>query len=142
MPPQPRPIHTLAAVFTVPGAVSSQAHTEVIAVRAWRYPLWSAVYPYGLEPGILFGDTGLIQQTSLLATRELSWNSVSTIFLALLEILSGLAALALFYVRGQEKEYLWFGVAMLLSAANDSLSTYRVFHALDVLHYNLVQAFF
>jgi hypothetical protein len=142
MPPHPRPIHTLAAMFTVSGAVSLQAHTEVIAVRAWRYPLWSAVYQYGLEPGILFGDAGLIRQTFSLATRELSWNSVSTIFLALLEILSGLAALALFYVRSQEREYLWFGVAMLLSAANDSFSTYRVFHALDVLRYNLVQAFF
>ncbi|HUN83748.1 MAG TPA: SpoIIE family protein phosphatase [Terracidiphilus sp.] len=142
MPPHPRPIHTLDAMFTVSRAPSWKAHAVVIAIRAWRYPLWSAVYPYGLEPGIFFGDTRLIQQTFLLSTRELSWNSASTTFLALLEILSGLAALALFYVRSEEKEYLWFGVAMLLSAANDSLSIYRVFHALDVLHFNLVQAFF
>lgn len=142
MPPDPRPIHTAAAVFPVSSAAVSQAHTVVIALRAWRYPLWSAVYLSGLEPGMLVGDRKLIEQTSLLHTRTLSLNSVSISFLALLELLSGIAALALFNVRRLEKEYLWFGIAMLLSSANDSLSWYRIFHALDVLHFNLLQAFF
>ena len=142
MPPNPRPSHTPVAVFPISAAARPQAHTVVIALRAWRFPLWSAVYLSGLESGMLVGDSKLIEQTSLLHTRELSLNSVSISFLALLELLSGLAALALFNVRRQEKEYLYFGVAMLLSAANDSLSWYRVFHELDVLHFNLVQAFF
>jgi hypothetical protein len=142
MPPPPRPLHTTVAVFPLSEGGISQAHIATIAIRAWRYPLWSQVYQYGLEPGVLVGDTRLIQQASLLNTRELSWNSVSTIFLTLLEILAGLAALALFTVRSHEKEYLWFGVAMLLSAIDHSMATYRLFHALDVLRFNLIQNFF
>jgi hypothetical protein len=140
--PPPRPLHTAVAVFPLSEGAFSHAHTATIAIRAWRYPLWSQVYKYGLEPGMLAGDTRLIQQTLLLNTRELSWNSVSTIFLTLLEVLAGLAALALFKVRSHEREYLWFGVAMLLSAIDHSMTTYRLFHALDVLRFNLIQNFF
>jgi hypothetical protein len=142
MPPHPRPTGTVVAVLPMPAAASSQAHTVVIAIRAWQFPIWGPVYLHGLQPGILIGDSRMIQQTALLNTRELSWNSVSAIFLTLLQILAGLAALALFKVRIREREYLWFGVAMLLSAIAQSLTTYRLFHALDVLRFNLIQNFF
>ena len=142
MPPHPRPTATVVGVLPVPGAASSQARTVVIAIRAWRFPVWSSVYRYGLEPGILIGDSRPIQKAALLNTLDHSWNSVSTIFLTLLEILAGLAALALFKVRSREREYLWFGVAMLSTAINDSISTYRIFRATDVLHFNLLGAFF
>lgn len=142
MPPHPRAVRTGVAVYDITATTSSQMGTVVVAIRAWRYPVWSSVYLSGLEPGMLVGDTKLLQQASLLNTRELSWNSVSTIFYTMLEILAGLAALALFKVRSLEKEYLWFGVVNLVSATNDSITTYRVFRSTDALEFNLIQAFF
>ena len=135
MPPHPHPTGVVARVFAVSTATSPQAHTVVIAIRGWRWPVWDQVYTYGLEPGIRIGQAQLIQQTALLNTRELSWNSVSTIFGTLLEFLAGLAAIAVFRVRRYEKEYFWFSVAMLISGINDSVSTYRVFHSTDVAQF-------
>ena len=142
MPPHGRPVRTAAAVFPLSGGGNARARTAVIAIRAWRYPIWSLLYETGIEKGMLAGDSKLIEQTSLLNTLKLSWNSVSNIFMTLLEILAGMAALALLKARSKEQEYLWFGFAMLLSAVNDSITTYRVFRATDALNYNLLQTFF
>ena len=139
MPPHPRAMQSVVAVFPV-SAVSMRAHTVTLAIRAWRYPVWNAFYLSGLEPGMLMGDSRLIQQTWLLHTRDLFWQSASNIFLTLLEILAGIAALALFWVRGHEKEYLWFGVAMLVSAVGNGIETHRVFHPSAVLSLNLLQS--
>ena len=139
MPPRPRATQIVAGVFPVSPA-SSQAHVVTLAIRAWRYPVWNSFYKSGLEPGMLAGDTRLIQQSLLLKTRDLFWHSTGTIFLTLLEILAAIAALVLFRVRKREKEYLWFGVAMVLSAVNDSITTHRVFHTSAMLPFNLLQS--
>lgn len=136
MPPNPSLVQPVVGVFPVSGA-SPQALTVTLAIRSWQLPARTWFYSSGLEHGILVGDAPLIQELALLNTRNLFWLSTSRIFLTLLEILAAIAVLVLFSVRSREKEYLWFGVAMLGSAINDSITIYRVFHISAMFSFNL-----
>jgi hypothetical protein len=139
MPPHPSLAQEVVGVFPVSGP-SPQAHVVTLAIRAWQLPARTWFYTSGLEHGVLVGDARLIQQLSLLNTRNLFWRSTSRIFLTFLEILAAIAALVLFSVRSREKEYLWFGVAMLGSAIDDSITIYRVFHISSLAPFNLFQS--
>lgn len=101
-------------------------------------PYWARALGGGLVGGIRIGDSGLIGRGFSAEIHETAWNQVDGIFLAMFEALEGLAAFALFALRTQEREYLWFGLWLLLSSAIRCLFVYGAFHPMVRNEHDLV----
>ena len=101
-----------------------------IALRVWHWPGWSMYFGGGPQyGGGLIGDPLEIQfrydDDRSSSVRGQAANEI----LGLLETLTGLGALALFILRRNEREYLWFSLMMMLSAAQAWIDVSIWFHA-------------
>jgi hypothetical protein len=139
MPPHPHMTTAVPMVFEIFPERSPQPRVVFLAIRCWRWPPLNRAFAHGLKPGIRIGATPLIRQNAVLDTRQVFWSSSSVIFLTLLETLAGLAAFGLYLFRRHEKEYVWYGLYCLLSAASRCLGTWRSFHAIDIARFLLLQ---
>lgn len=137
MPPHEMAMMPLRRVYELTQSGSASGRSLVIAIRVWHWPVVAATQGGGLSGGMLIGETSLIQAVNQLHVHEDAWFSVSTIALAMLEGLAGLASLAFFALRPEEREYLWFGVSLLLSAAARCFGTYATFHLTRLLAGNV-----
>jgi hypothetical protein len=136
MPPEPTTLYASEPhVYTLPAA-----HGDVmtLALRVWQSPHWSRAYGGGLQGGVKLGDAWLIEQRLEQDVHGHAWGQVDGIFLAIFELLAALAALGLFALRPAEREYLWFGVWLLLSALIRCLFIYTAFHAIGRLSHDLI----
>jgi sigma-B regulation protein RsbU (phosphoserine phosphatase) len=116
-------------------AVSSRAYaispaasgprTFHIAIRAWHAPDWADYAPGGFYSSSYFGDSRLIAQRTA-TTRSLQWNRlVDEYTYAVLGTLVGLVVLVLFFIRREEREYLWFALLLLANAIDIGLDISR-----------------
>ena len=105
-------------VFTLPAGIHADGKIA-IALRVWEWPTW-AMYRLGgpQHGGGLVGESQQINERSTLDRADLHWRLTSYQTLAFLQMLAGLGTLALFALRRKEREYLWFSLMMLLSAAS------------------------
>ena len=102
--------------FALSPAAASGPRTFHIAIRAWHAPVWADYAPGGFLGSSYFGDSGLIAQRAA-TTRSLQWNGlVDDYTYAVLGTLVGLVVLVLFFIRREEREYLWFAVLLLANA--------------------------
>lgn len=93
-----------------------------IALRVWQFPGWAAYIGGGpVSGGGLIGDTGQVERQRSSLQTQAFWASAAVEILALLQALAGLGAMALFLLRRKEPEYMWFGLAMLFSSAENWL---------------------
>jgi hypothetical protein len=136
MPPHGRPIFQIPVTFPVPHP--SQAHSLTLAMRVWMPPGIPGVPGGGLQPGMVLGATGLIAEHAAAESHNRVWRFDSTLFLSLLEILGGNAALALFLIRRKQFEYLWFGLFLLAYATFQFLIVSTNFHAVSLRSVQLV----
>jgi hypothetical protein len=137
MPP-PEPVTLYASeprVYTLPRA---QGGVMTLAVRVWQPPHWARAYGGGLLGGVKLGDAVLIETRLESDVHSQAWGQVDGIFLAIFEMLAAMAALGLFALRTEEREYLWFGVWLLLSALIRCLFIYTAFHAIGRLEHDLL----
>ena len=125
-------------VYAVPQPASNHARTLSLAIRVWHWPPWAMYLGGGLRGDFRIGATELVQNLSITRNHESAWSLNSGVFLALFEILAALAALAFFVLRPREKEYLWFGIMLLLSAADRCFDVYVHFHQFGVVERDLV----
>jgi hypothetical protein len=119
--------------YTLPPRPTT-ARTVHIALRVWHFPGWAVSFGGGpAYGGALVGDTASINQQQEFERSSLHWRLTSIQTIALLQTMAGLAALTVFALRRKEREYLWFGVAMLFSATswwidfNYALETWNLF---------------
>ncbi|MFZ0746770.1 MAG: SpoIIE family protein phosphatase [Terracidiphilus sp.] len=113
--------------YAIPDSISATRSVE-IAIRVWHWPGWAANFGGGPSfGGALMGDADQIAARDALSRGAHHWDLASTMILALLETLAGVGAFALFLLRRSEREYLWFGVMMLVSAASGWLALSFVF---------------
>ena len=104
--------------YAIPDSISATRNVE-IAIRVWHWPGWAANFGGGPSfGGALIGHADLIADRDALSRGSHHWQLASTMILALLQTLAGVGALVLFFLRRSEREYLWFGVLMLISAAS------------------------
>jgi sigma-B regulation protein RsbU (phosphoserine phosphatase) len=123
MPPStiPCPGSLIYRLYLVPSGNRS-ARKIVIALRLWHSPRFADM---GGGPQIargLVGESGLIARQYAYSQAVIGVNLANTHILALLQALAGFGTLALFALRRKEKDYLWFSLAMLLSAADNWLT--------------------
>jgi hypothetical protein len=128
MPPHPRIVIASRALFAIPANAISPGRPLVIAIRFWRWPR------LGIVPGIagliappVIGDARLLNNWYTLQVHDAYWatsdNGLSLVF----NLLTALAGLALFALRPKEREYLWFGAAQVLWAAQSFVFLSSVF---------------
>jgi hypothetical protein len=95
--------------FAISLAAVSGPRTFHIAIRTWHAPVWADYAPGGFFGSSYFGDSQLIAQRASTA-RSLLWNGlVDEYTYAILGTLVGVVVLVLFFIRREEREYLWFG---------------------------------
>ncbi len=131
MPPDARADHNLPQVIALPAGQA--ARTVTFAVRVWHAPLWANYYGGGPHAAALVGATTLLQERAAQDVSGQAWSIVDEIVLAILEGLAGLAALAFFFLQPSDREYLWFGLMLLFSAAVRCFSNWGLSHAMGVL---------
>jgi sigma-B regulation protein RsbU (phosphoserine phosphatase) len=116
---------TSGRVFAIPRVSASGPHTFHIAVRAWHNPVWADYAQGGFYGSSYFGESHLIAQRAA-ADRSLQWNQwVNEYTYAMLSTLVGLVVLVLFFVRHEEREYLWFALLLLANAIDSGLDIGR-----------------
>jgi sigma-B regulation protein RsbU (phosphoserine phosphatase) len=110
--------------FAIPPGASGP-HTFHIAIRAWHAPVWADYAPGGFYGSSYFGDSSFIAQRAA-AARSLQWNGlVDEYAYAVLGTLVGLVVLVLFFIRREEREYLWFALLLLANAIDIGLGISR-----------------
>ncbi|HEY3769543.1 MAG TPA: hypothetical protein VGN44_12785, partial [Candidatus Angelobacter sp.] len=103
----------------------SGPHTFHIAIRAWHAPVWADYAPGGFYGSSYFGDSSFIAQRAA-TDRSLQWNGlVDEYTYAVLGTLVGLVVLVLFFIRREEREYLWFALLLLANAIDIGLGISR-----------------
>jgi phosphoserine phosphatase RsbU/P len=113
-------------VFVISPAAASGPRTFHIAIRTWHLPVWATYVPGGFSGGSYFGNSRLIAQRAE-TDRSLQWNGlVNEYTYAVLSTLVGLVVLVLFFIRREEREYLWFAVLLLANAIDIGLSISQV----------------
>jgi sigma-B regulation protein RsbU (phosphoserine phosphatase) len=104
----------------------SGPRTLHFAIRMWHSPVWAGYAPGGFYGSSYFGDSQLIAQRAELE-RSIQWNAVVNEYAyGVLSTVVGLVVLALFFIRREEREYLWFALLLLANALDIGLSISRV----------------
>jgi Stage II sporulation protein E (SpoIIE) len=112
-------------VFAISPSAASGPRTFHIAIRAWHSPVWADYAFGGFFGSSYFGDSRLIAQRAATA-RSLQWNGlVDEYTYGVLSTLVGLVVLVLFFIRREEREYLWFALLLLANAIDIGLSISR-----------------
>jgi sigma-B regulation protein RsbU (phosphoserine phosphatase) len=112
--------------FALPSTATSGPRTFHIAIRCWHTPVWADYAPGGFYGSSYFGDSRLIAHRAA-TDRSLQWNGVVNDFTyAVLSTLVGLVVLVLFFIRREEREYLWFALLLLANAIDIGLSISRL----------------
>jgi hypothetical protein len=105
-----------------------------IAIRVWHWPGWVDDFGGGpTDGGALIGDTELLAARDSLQNRAHHWDLSSTMILAILQTLAGIGSLMLFQQLRSEREYLWFGILMLVGAVIGWLTLSFVFNTWNVM---------
>jgi hypothetical protein len=136
LPPREYAVNIAPGIVFLPPFSDTKAHTLELAIRVWNWPHW-AMYNHGgiattHDGGILIGDASLVRSRVETVADAAEWRDAGERFLALLELLAGLASLALYFFGGREREYLWFGLMLLASAAGREYAAYRVLHVAHI----------
>jgi phosphoserine phosphatase RsbU/P len=112
-------------VFAISPAASGP-RTFHIAIRAWHAPVWAGYVQGGFFGSSYFGDRRLIAQRAA-TDRSLQWNGlVDEYAYAVLSALVGLVVLVLFFIRREEREYLWFALLLLANAIDIGFNISRI----------------
>jgi phosphoserine phosphatase RsbU/P len=111
--------------FAISPAAAPGPRTFHIAIRAWHAPVWAEYAPGGFYSSSYFGDSRLIAQRAATA-RSVLWNGlVDQYTYAVLGTLVGIIVLVLFFIRREEREYLWFALLLLANAIDVGLNISR-----------------
>lgn len=124
-------------VFAISPAATGP-HTFHIAIRAWHAPDWADYAKGGFYDSSYFGDSGLIAQHAATA-RSLQWNGlVDEYTYGVLSTLVGIVVLVLFFIRREEREYLWFALLLLANAIDIGLIICREFTLIPLPAFDLI----
>ncbi|HEX3986741.1 MAG TPA: SpoIIE family protein phosphatase [Acidobacteriaceae bacterium] len=124
-------------LFKIPADIAGQTGIA-IAVRVWEYPpIASWVGGGTLAPGAAAGDAVLLaarRDEELARSREPMVNVYAS---GLLCAVVGITILGLFFLRREDKEYLWFAVLLLANAADALLTAVGFSEAIPFLLFRL-----
>ncbi len=136
MPPSPSTATNYPRTFSLPQ--SSSPRSMVIALRVWRWPQWNYFYKFALPDGIMMGNTHLLERKRASEADGAAWSQVSTTILLIVELLFGIAALVLFFLRPSEYANLWFGIMLVIQAFSRTWGIWPRSHLVEIATYYVV----
>ncbi len=130
LPPLPRADSgDRAQIFVIPSDVIVPGKPLQIAIRVWHWPRWAMFSGGGPGAAPSIGDFDYVRATKSSQVKTTFWNQFSQNVLLLIVLLAGLAVLALFALHPSDREYLWFGIFELATAAGYATDAYQNFYA-------------
>ena len=112
-----------------------EEETVTVALRVWHTPLVARYRGGGPVEGApslaRAGRTDELQQLFANYTASLQQRNTNLLLIAGLDLLAALAAVTLFLLRHSEREYLWFGLALLFESLRAGLSYSMVGHTFN-----------
>ena len=108
-------------LFSIPATIATPGQPLVLAIRAWRWSLFAGVLDADLLDPPLLGTEQALARWQALEAHDRFWNESGSVMSFLANLLTALAGLSLFALRRTEREYLWFGAAQVLWAAQSMI---------------------
>ena len=117
MPPHPKPVLARSKLFSIAANDLVPGKPQEIAIRVWRWPGMASQSGGGLVAPPFLGDETALSRLQTLQNHDLFWHESVAVLGFFANLLTAIASLALFALRRKEREYLWFGLAQVLWAA-------------------------
>ena len=124
LPPHQRVYTKAPRLIALPPA--RQGQPMVIAIRVWQW-LYGSQGTGGMALGggpigtARIGDMATLREWASLQDKLSFWKSCAAQFVVMALLIGGFAGLALFALRRNEREYLWFALYEILQAAHVEL---------------------
>jgi phosphoserine phosphatase RsbU/P len=120
-PPHALAFQSRPEAYDLPRSSQRGPRTIQIAIRVWQDPLWAYYVPGGsFIAGSIAGDRTLIRQRLALMDLAHPVEFANLYTYSVLAALFGFLALGLFLLNRADREYLWFALVLLASAADSS----------------------
>jgi hypothetical protein len=108
----------------------SRAGELEIAIRVWQWPHWAIYNGGGLSGPPVIGNARQLQDWMTLQDQKTFWGLSALNILGLLNLVYGIAGIALFLMRRKERLYLWYGLGGLFMCAQFFAADFAAFHDL------------
>ena len=141
LPPHPGVIQQSRILLPIADDLAGPDRKMLLAVRVWSDPGLTADSPGGIYPAPRIGDARAIARARELEGRELYWQYSGSLVELFGNLLPALASLWLFVLRRKEREYLWFGVYLLLWSVFHVVELYAVFLPTPLIPWNIIISF-
>jgi Stage II sporulation protein E (SpoIIE)/7TM diverse intracellular signalling len=106
-------------LFSVPIAPQNDGSIE-FALRVWHSPYWSEQRGGGPSlGGGLIGDSAELSFRNRQDQLAMRWDEASYQTVCCLEFLAAIGSFVLYVLRRKEREYLWFGLMLLMNGTVD-----------------------
>ena len=128
LPPHAQYVVGFDQIYALPADLPLPGHAITFAIRVWHWPL----FPKGVSGGPT--STTRVGEIDALRTQQTYdawgrfWSSSAGNALMLMNLLAAFAGLFLFWMRPQDREYLWFGIYELLTGLDHLILDYYRFH--------------
>ena len=128
MPPHAEYVAGFDQIFALPPDLPSPGHAVTFAIRVWHWPLFPKGVSGGPTSSTRVGKLDALRTQQTYDAWGRFWSSSSGNVLMLMNLLAAFAGLFLFWMRPQDREYLWFGIYELLTGLDHLVIDYARFH--------------
>jgi sigma-B regulation protein RsbU (phosphoserine phosphatase) len=128
MPPHAQYVAGFDQIFALPTDLPSPSHAVTFAIRVWHSPRFPKGVSGGPTSATRVGDVDALRTQQTYDAWGRFWSSSSGNVLMLMNLLAAFAGLFLFWMRPQDREYLWFGIYELLTGVDHLVLDYYRFH--------------
>jgi hypothetical protein len=138
LPPHPRVVIQSRVLLPIPDDLAVPGRKMLLAIRVWSDPNLPAFSRGGIYPAPRIGDAQAIGEWRKLEGRQLYWQNSGSLFEAFGNLLPALASLWLFALRRKEREYLWFGIDLLVWSVLHFVEVYANFRPIPLIPFAII----
>jgi Stage II sporulation protein E (SpoIIE)/7TM diverse intracellular signalling len=128
MPPHAQYVIGFDQIFALPADLPPPGHAITFAIRVWQWPLFAKGAGGGPTSTTRVGEIEALRTQQTYDAWGRFWSGSAGNVLMMMNLLAAFAGLFLFWMRPQDREYLWFGIYELLTGLDHLLLDYVRFH--------------
>lgn len=113
LPPKPHWISPGRLLIPIPDQIAA-SHRLTLAVRIWAPQAYAESIPGGLFEAPRIGNVQTLMNWRALQFRDLYWKNSESVIELIANLIGALASLGMFLLRRKEREYMWFGLFLLV----------------------------